>query len=103
MAAAFYERNDAPPPSGFFAALVSELESRVVEVWPENWPAFRLFSSLTTQWRTAGMTGAYVGLDYNVLHRELDDLGLTGEERQQMKDDIRVMEREALRVMREQN
>lgn len=43
--------------------------------------------------------GGVLGLDYNVLHRELDDLGLTGEGRRQMKDDIRVMESEALGVI----
>lgn len=70
-----------------------------VEVWPENWPAFQLFAELGTQWRT-GMNGP-TGLDYLVLHRELDDLGLTGEERQQMKADVREMESAALRAMRE--
>jgi len=43
------------------------------------------------------------GLDYGVMHRELDDLGLKGDEREQIKEDIRVMEREALEVMREKD
>nr|WP_269117382.1 DUF1799 domain-containing protein [Ramlibacter monticola] len=68
------------------------------EVWPENWQSFELFASLSTQWRV-GMNGP-TGLDYSVLHRELDDLGLSGDERQQTKADIRVMEQEALTVMR---
>jgi len=74
-----------------------------VEVWPENWPAFQLFAELGTQWRT-GMNGP-TGLDYLVMHRELDDLGLIGEEfreeRQQLKADIREMEQAALKAMRE--
>jgi len=68
-----------------------------VEVWPENWPAFCLFTEIGSQWRV-GMGGAFA-LDYLVLHRELDDLALTGEERQRMKDAIRVMERAALDAM----
>lgn len=45
------------------------------------------------------MNGA-TGLDYNVLHRELDDLGITGEERQRLKADIRIIEDAALEAMR---
>jgi hypothetical protein len=67
------------------------------EVWPENWPAVQMFCSIGTQWRVGA--GGPVGLDYNVLHRELDDLGLHGAERAEMKDDIRVLEAEALDAM----
>lgn len=70
-----------------------------MEVWPENWPAFQLFAEIATQWRI-GMNGP-TGLDYLVLHRELDDLGLAGEERRQMKSDIRVLEQAALTAMRD--
>lgn len=69
------------------------------EVWPENWAAFNLFASLCTQWRV-GPAGA-TGLDYMVLYRELDDLGLTGEERAHMKADIRELEAGALEAMHE--
>ena len=68
-------------------------------VWPENWPAFSLFCDISTQWRVS-MSG-YVGLDYVAMHLELDDLGLTGEERQRMKADIRALEHAALDAMRE--
>lgn len=43
----------------------------------------------------------YVGLDYNVLLRLLDRLGLDDEAYDQMLDDIRVMESEALKTIRE--
>jgi hypothetical protein len=65
-----------------------------VEVWPENWPAFRLFDEICGQWRMG--FGGPIALDYLVLHRELDDLGLTGEERRHMKAVIRAMEHAAL-------
>lgn len=70
-----------------------------VDVWPDNWDALLLFDGgLRGQWRV-GMNGA-VGLDYSVLHRELDDLGLTGAARQRMKEDVREIEAGALEAMR---
>jgi hypothetical protein len=80
-------------------ALIAAAANETIQVWPENWPAFALFASLCTQWRVS-MNGPS-GLDYLVLHRELDDLGLSGDERQQMKSDIREMERAALSAMRD--
>lgn len=46
-----------------------------VEVWPDNWLAWRLFSSLSTQWRyvSVGMDKAVrTGLDYAALYPLLD-------------------------------
>lgn len=81
----------------FGAALANWMKGRVVEVWPENWPTFELFADLRTQWR-AGMGGLY-GLDYGVLYRDLDDLGITGDERLRLKAEIRAMEQAALDAM----
>jgi hypothetical protein len=78
-------------------AIAQAMKNRTVEVWPENWPAFTLFCDIGGQWRMG--FGGPVALDYLVLHRELDDLGLTGEERQRMKADIRVMEQAALEAI----
>lgn len=93
-----------PTPSGegdlIGKALIAAAANEVVEVWPENWPTFELFAFLSTQWRV-GMAGR-TGLDYMVLYRELDDLGLTGEERRRVKDDIREMELKALSAMNEE-
>lgn len=70
------------------------MKDRVVEVWPENWQTFCIFCDLQTQWR-AGFGGP-TGLDYGVFYRDLDDLGITGEERLRVKADIRAMEQAAL-------
>jgi hypothetical protein len=43
--------------------------------------------------------GGPCGLNYVAMHRELDDLGLTGEDRQRMKADFRVIEYAALDAM----
>lgn len=69
-----------------------------MEVWPENWPALQLFIRMATQWRV-GMSGA-TGLDYGVLFTMLDRMKLGDEEQEQMFEDIRVMEQEALSAMR---
>lgn len=66
------------------------------EVWPENWQAFQLFSFMQTQWR-AGMS--FTGLDYNVLYRKMDRMGLSAEEYEQLESDLQVMEYEALSIM----
>jgi len=71
----------------------------VVEVWPENWQTVDLFISIATQWRT-GMSGP-TGLDYNVLFRILDSMGLPQDEWNRSFDDIRIMESSALEAMRQ--
>lgn len=62
-------------------------------------PAVQLFMRCATQWRTsmAGITG----LDYNVVMRFMDRLDLPGDEWDDMIDCIRVLESEALKVIRE--
>lgn len=70
-----------------------------VEVWPENWQAWELFASLQTQWRTAGMTGQRTGLDYNVLYRKMDRMGLAPEDYNRIEEEILVMELAALQVL----
>lgn len=70
-----------------------------VEVWPDNWPAWALFCSVCTQWRTGGM-GSYIGLDYGPLFTLMDRQGLTGPDWQHMFDDVRVLEGAALDQIR---
>jgi hypothetical protein len=69
----------------------------VVEVWPENWPSFRLLCDIRTQWRGAGM--GIIGLDYNVLYRKMDRMGLSPEQYDQIEADMRVMESAAMAAM----
>jgi hypothetical protein len=93
-----FERRAAASPAGFAntlgALLAQARENRVVEVWPENAQAFWLFVDLRSQWRMG--PGGPTGLDYLVLYRELDERGFAGEAREQLKADIREMERAAL-------
>lgn len=70
-----------------------------VEVWPENWPAFRLFNAMSTQWRT-GACGA-TGLDYTAITSVAELIGMKKKQLREIFPDLQVMEAEALLVTRE--
>lgn len=72
-----------------------------MEVWPENWPAVRVFIEMGTQWRMS-MSGP-IGLDYTPLFHRLDRLGLEGEDWEQCFSDVRQMEADALAKLAEQH
>nr|WP_282826190.1 DUF1799 domain-containing protein [Pelomonas sp. V22] len=72
-----------------------------VEVWPENWPAWRLFCEISGQWRIAGMNGVRFALDYTPLFARMERLGLSDDEWNDLFADIRVMEAAALEQMRD--
>lgn len=72
----------------------SDYEQEFHEVWPENWAVFRLFSDLRTQWRSG--PGGVIGLDHNVLYRELDRRGLSPHEYDDLLVDFRTLEAAAL-------
>lgn len=92
-AAAFYET--APEiAEGFTAA---DYETDPIEVWPENWNTWLLFSGMQTQWYI-GMNGR-TGLNYLVLFAMIDKLNLSKEESDLMFLDIQVMEYSALEEM----
>lgn len=72
--------------------------AKTVPLWPENAQAFALFVDMSTQWR-AGQSGI-IGLDYNVLYREMDRMKLSDDEYDELLDDVRTMEWAALDEMR---
>lgn len=74
--------------------VLADYDDDVAEVWPENFEAFELFSTLQTQWRT-GMSGP-TGLDYNTLFTFMTLKKLSYERHCELLDDIRVMESAAL-------
>lgn len=65
-----------------------------VEVWPENWNAWSVFTLLQGQWR-CGPSGP-IGLDYAVVFPELEHRGITGEDRDDTMNAIRVVEAAAI-------
>lgn len=79
-----------------------DYEGDPVELYPENWDVWKLYASVSTQWRTT-MSGP-IGLDYTVLFRFLDDR--FREDKHEWNcafNDIREMELAALEKMREKS
>jgi hypothetical protein len=96
---ALYWERPAAAAVGVIGLRPEDFTAPSVDVWPENWPALKLFTRIATQWRT-GAAGP-VGLDYTVVYREMDRLKLDEGEQDEMMAAIRVIEVAALRAMRE--
>ncbi|MFG0504178.1 DUF1799 domain-containing protein [Pseudomonas sp. 22373] len=78
---------------------LDDIEEEEVEVWPDAWPAFRLFDAMGTQWRVA--SGGPSGLDYAAIPAASSMLGIKRRDLTDIFPDLRVMEIEALAVMAE--
>ncbi|KRC30685.1 DUF1799 domain-containing protein [Acidovorax sp. Root217] len=74
-----------------------DFPSKEVEVWPDNFEAYALFCSMSTQWRI-GMAGP-TGLDYNVLYSKLDRMDLEPDRYTELECDVGVIERAALEAI----
>jgi len=69
-----------------------------VELWEENVQSFNFFADVcATQWRV-GMSG-YTGLDYTAVLACIRQLRLPRNQAEIMFDDVRLMERAALKAM----
>lgn len=66
-------------------------------MWPDNWPAFLVFDSLSTQWRS-GQVGP-TGLDYNVLRDIFQFNEIPPEDWPDTFMAIRIMEGAALEII----
>jgi len=81
----------------------SDFKTDDFEVWPENMPAIHLLSFLSTQWRVMPVGGKvgciYTGLDYNVMYRKMDRMKLSESEYDNLEDDMRVIESEAMTIL----
>lgn len=81
-------------------SLVVAAANEVVEIWPENWPAWELFRRLGTQW-AVGM-GGRTGLRYEALYPLLDRLTDGPEQWNALFEDVRVIESAALEAMQDE-
>lgn len=77
----------------------ADIPDEEIEVWPDAWRAFRLFESLSTQWRTG--PGGASGLDYAVIPATAQMTGMKRSELPAIFSDLRTLEVEALLVMSE--
>lgn len=81
-----------------FGLTAEDVAADPVDVWPDNVSAYEIFRFLNTQWRS-GMGGPY-GLDYNVMYRKMDRLGLSTEDYDELEYNLQIMESAALECMR---
>lgn len=72
-----------------------------IELWPDTAQSFGVFSILITQWRAG--PGGRIGLDYAAVPVTLDMIGIDRSEWTALFDDLRVMERAALKAMNKRN
>lgn len=59
-------------------------------VWDENWDIVMWFRTMFSQFEHNGY--GYTRLDYNVVYREWDDMGIDGQQRVEWKRKLRVLE-----------
>lgn len=78
---------------------LAPLRRDAVAIWPENWPAVRVFVAMGTQWRRAGLSGVETGLDYGALTVVCGALAVPLDE--DLLSRLRVLEAEALTAMME--
>lgn len=97
MAQALYATEPNLNELAAFGFTAQDFVQAPVAIWPENQAAVELFISISTQWRT-GPQGV-TGLDYNVLFVRLDRLQLNPELHEQLFQDVRVLEIEALHLL----
>ncbi|WP_286800709.1 DUF1799 domain-containing protein [Pseudomonas sp. UBA4034] len=95
-----YESSPSAEQLGVLGLTAADLDDEDVEVWPCNWPALRLFSTMRTQWR-AGTSGS-IGLDYSSIRNVAGFLGIKKKKLAEIFPDLQVLEGEALRVMAEE-
>ena len=73
------------------------IQQRAFEILPENWDALMVFLALSTQWRTAGMSGVRVGLEYASIPAVLEMTGFSGQAAD-IFEKLRIMEAAAIPV-----
>lgn len=72
-----------------------------VGVWPDNWQTILVFADMLTQWNI-GMNGA-IGLRYEALPLVLEMHGVVADQRREVFDGLRVMERAAVQQINGRN
>lgn len=97
MACALYATEATEAELAAFGFAPEDYAAKCIEIWPENHRAINLFTSISTQWRVGA--GGPTGLDYNVLFTRMARMGLSDEQYEQLFDDIRVIESEALHIL----
>lgn len=78
---------------------LADYEPEPVDLWPENERAWLLFVEMSGQWRMS--VNGPTALDYTALFLRMDRMRLDDDDWQALFADVRVLEAQALRSMRE--
>ena len=101
LARALYTPDPTPQEAEEFGLTVDEASAEV-EVWPDNQQAAKVFIAMSTQWVRAGMNGEPTGLNYASLPEIWRRTKVPPALRDDVFDDLRVMEEAAIKHMRQQ-
>ncbi len=88
-------------PDEVIAAARARQPQEDVEVFEDCLFSLETFSAMCTQWRIGGVDGVKVGLDYGPLPFVMRRCGVPPGQRDQVFEDIQLMEIETLLVERE--
>lgn len=81
-----------------FGLTPEDVATEIVEVWPENWPAYLVFAAMSTQWRI-GFSGP-TGLDYSALPFVMRMKRIPRDDWDDLFNQIYIMESAALAEIR---
>lgn len=101
VARALYAGGAKPEQDSLVARLSAQIGMADEEsgaCWPDNWTALQVFAALRTQWNV-GMGGA-VGLRYEAIEPVMRMMCVEHKERAALFEALRIMENEALQVLR---
>lgn len=76
-------------------------ENEGTECWPDNWLPFQVFCSLETQWNVGPRS--IIGMRYESIPGALEEFGIKKKGRAEIRQCLRVMEQEALKVFNSKN
>ncbi|OCG28206.1 hypothetical protein A9G11_11930 [Gilliamella sp. wkB108] len=95
LVTALYTSEPSKEELAAFGLTEDDYEDEYIEVWQDNLDALRLFSAMSTQWRTS--IGGITGLDYNCLPWVMKMQNIKEDEH--IFSDIQLMESEALKIV----
>lgn len=98
MARALYETPPSAEEAAVWGLTAEEAAGPPIEIWPCNLHAHNVMQAMRTQWNYT--MGAVVGLVYSSLPEIWRRMGVPAKDRDRVFEQIRVMEDEALTVMR---
>lgn len=94
-----YESGPSEEELSAFGMSKADIPVEECEVLADNWPAFRLFNAMSTQWRT-NEYGA-TGLDYAAIRDVASYIGIKKKQITEIFPDLQCLEAEALLAMSE--